>query len=190
MSFLWRSLAAAFGFSRPPRILQVGHPLLRVPSRTVSREEMFSEEVKSTISKMNSVFTSPLHRPVGLAAPQIGSPLRIIAFKLPDQPRTSLPTVLINPVIEMIEAEEKWTRQYESCESMQYYNAIVRRPNRLQVRGIRQDGSCVKLDAKGFLARILHHEIDHLDGMVFADRMEPKSIRHDNYIGKFELPVD
>jgi peptide deformylase len=142
---------------------------------------------------MTSVFDSPFHPIVGLAAPQVGHSLRIIAYKLTDRtflkekgiPSQIPLTFLVNPSIKVTD-DSKWVSEYESCESLPNYNTLVKRQSKVIVTGLDSEGKDVKFRAAGFLARLIQHEVDHLDGITLVDRMEPKSLRHDNYVGRFE----
>jgi len=110
---------------------------------------------------------------VGLAAPQIGSPLRLIVMRLigdrseVDQPLRTM--ALINPELEAIgtEIELGW----EGCLSVPELRGIVPRHARIGYRGWLPDGTRVEGEAEGFQARILQHEVDHLDGILYLDRM-------------------
>ncbi|KAJ1562753.1 hypothetical protein HK405_008345, partial [Cladochytrium tenue] len=177
-------LAHAVGLRRAPSVAQIGHPLLRGRARDLRTDELAAADVRRAVRDMRLAFESPLLRPVGLAAPQVGIPLRIIAYRLPERPRSEDPAFVVNPRIKAVEAEARWRRAYEGCESMVGYNAVVRRPERLTLVGLSLEGEKVRVDARGLLARIIHHEIDHLDGVCFVDRMQPKSLRTDKRAGR------
>ncbi|KAI9349549.1 peptide deformylase [Obelidium mucronatum] len=125
--------------------------------------------------------------------PQVGHPLRIIAYKIGDaqtikaKKATASPlTFLINPTLEILERESKWEAEYESCESMPHYNCLVKRPSKVLVEALDVKGEKIRFTADGFLAKVLHHEVDHLDGITLVDRALPKTLRHDQYIELFE----
>ncbi|KAJ3062215.1 hypothetical protein HDU98_001897 [Podochytrium sp. JEL0797] len=124
---------------------------------------------------------------------QVGHPLRILGYKISDSQTikdkhisASPLTFLINPSLEILERESKWSMEYESCESLPHYNCIVKRPGKVKVKGLNTQGNPIDFVAEGFLAKVLHHEMDHLDGITLVDRMEMKTLRHDQYIDVFE----
>jgi peptide deformylase len=108
---------------------------------------------------------------VGLAAPQVAESLRLFAFWVPeteDEPEIP-PTVFANPEIRPIgdDSEEGW----EGCLSIPGLRGLVPRNQRIKVKARRLDGEPLSLTADGFHARVIQHEYDHLDGVVFLDRM-------------------
>jgi peptide deformylase len=124
---------------------------------------------------------------VGLAAPQIGVPLRLFVAEdleqriaeLPAENRTvrgrvPLPlTVLINPSV-VPEGTEQATF-FEGCLSVRGYAALVPRWHKVAISGVDVDGNAVSLELTGWPARIMQHELDHLDGMLYVDRMLSRS---------------
>ena len=105
---------------------------------------------------------------IGLAAPQIDIGKRIIVVDTGDERRKQI--ALINP--EIIAVSNALEPYEEGCLSLPNLNADVIRPAEIQVRGITPKGEEVKFEAAGLLARVLQHEIDHLDGILFIDRIE------------------
>ena len=104
---------------------------------------------------------------VGLAAPQIGIPLRVLVAEYEDQR-----AVLVNPEIVKMEGEELGT---EGCLSIPgYAGDNIRRALKVTVKARSDTGSPIKINAEGWFARILQHEIDHLDGILYIDRLERK----------------
>ena len=101
---------------------------------------------------------------VGLAGPQVGRSLRIFVHKLHDE----APTVLINPQI--VESDGEWVYS-EGCLSIPglYYDVV--RPERVHIKAINIEGNEFEIEADEFLARVAQHEIDHLDGVLFIDRL-------------------
>ncbi|KAJ3161297.1 RNAPII degradation factor [Geranomyces michiganensis] len=183
-------------FKRPPAVLRAGHPSLRLRAEPVNPADLPSHQLARVVSDMRAVFASPYTPVVGLAAPQIGHPLRIIAYRVTDaallkeRKIAAVPlTFLVNPVLTITDraTQAKWAAEYESCESVPQYNAKVRRANEVKVEGLDLDGGKVTVHAQGFLARVLQHEVDHLEGKLYIDIMDPKSFRHDKYIDKYEV---
>ena len=110
----------------------------------------------------------------GLAAPQIGVPLRVVLFGVSANPRypdaTAVPeTILVNPVIEPLgeEQEEAW----EGCLSVPGMRGLVPRHRRIRYRGFDIDGAVIDREVEGFHARVVQHECDHLDGILYPSRI-------------------
>jgi peptide deformylase len=113
---------------------------------------------------------------VGLAAPQVYQPLRLFVFRVPGSRASQDPddtelgnTVLINPVVELI-GEER-VLGWEGCLSIPDLRAAVPRATRIRYRGVDCDGNVIEREASGFHARIVQHEYDHLDGILYTMRM-------------------
>lgn len=113
---------------------------------------------------------------IGLAGPQVGRLARIITHGLPDE----APPVLINPVV--VESSGEWVYQ-EGCLSIPGLYFDVVRPKQIHLRAWTPEGDEVDLDADELLARVCLHEIDHLDGVLFLDRISPE----DRAIAEAEL---
>ncbi|MBN2324436.1 MAG: peptide deformylase [Spirochaetes bacterium] len=107
---------------------------------------------------------------VGLAAPQIGISKRIITVSINEKGFEHLS--LINP--EIVHASKETAVSEEGCLSVPRINAEVERPRKVVVHGTTRNGSAVEIDASGLLARVLQHEIDHLNGVLFIDRLSEK----------------
>lgn len=110
-------------------------------------------------------------RTVGLAAPQIGSPWRMIYVDCTDHPRVpdaAGPTWMVNPVVEFADGAEVGR---EGCLSLPEITANVSRPTQIRVSFIDVGGERRRIDAAGFAARVILHEIDHLDGILILDRV-------------------
>src|SRR5207248_2777125 len=105
---------------------------------------------------------------VGLAAPQIGVPLRAIVTYLDEKIN-----ILINPQI--VERSGEEVEDTEGCLSIPGWWGPVKRDPSVTVRGMGRTGKSLKIKAEGLQARVLQHEIDHLDGILFIDRMEDRS---------------
>jgi peptide deformylase len=109
---------------------------------------------------------------VGLAAPQVGVSLRVIVVELPedeDDPQGGTKLQLVNPEIMKSDGEQIGE---EGCLSIPGYVGVVKRKMNLTVKGQNRKGKEVKVNASGYLARVLQHEIDHIDGILFTDRLE------------------
>ncbi len=114
----------------------------------------------------NMIKTMIDHNALGLAAPQVGESKRLIVCKYQD-----LPLVLINPTIKKVD-EAGFARQEEACLSIINFQAYVVRALRIKVSCLDKDGTEQRFEADGMLARIIQHEVDHLDGKLFIDRID------------------
>jgi peptide deformylase len=140
----------------------MGDPVLRDKAAPVDR---LTDEIRSLIDDMFD--TMYAEDGVGLAAPQVGVALRVIVVDPRDDEST--PLALVNP--EIIEFSEDLDRAEEGCLSIPGLREIVERPWAVRVRALSRDGEPLEFEAEGFLARILQHEVDHLDGVLFLDRV-------------------
>lgn len=152
-------------------VLRLGDPRLRQPARPV--ENPGDLRVQQLIADLSD--TMAACHGAGLAAPQIGVPLRVVLFggggpnpRYPDAP--SIPrTVLINPVLTPLgsECDEGW----EGCLSVPGLRGQVSRWQRVRMQGVDDRGRLVDDCVEGFHARVVQHECDHLDGVLFPDRL-------------------
>lgn len=145
-------------------VVVLGDPVLRRKAEPV---EELSDEIRALIADMFE--TMYAEDGVGLAAPQIGVGQRVIVVDPRDE--TVAPFALVNPEITVVSAEID--RAEEGCLSLPGLKEIVERPARVTVTGLSSDGEAVTIDAEGLLARILQHEVDHIDGILFIDRVSP-----------------
>ena len=150
-------------------IVRLGHPVLRSPAEEVPEDWFGSGRLVDLGLAM--VRTMIEEQGVGLAAPQVADGLRLFTYWVPeddDHPEIA-PTVLVNPEVRPIgdEKEEGW----EGCLSIPGLRGLVPRFRRVKVKARTVDGEPVSLTADGFHARVIQHENDHLDGVVFLDRM-------------------
>lgn len=106
---------------------------------------------------------------IGLAAPQIGSNLRLIVVDVADKEEPRAPMVLINP--EITAESEQFAAREEGCLSLPGQFAEVERPERIKLRWLELDGTKREMEADGLLGVCLQHEIDHLDGVLFVDHL-------------------
>jgi peptide deformylase len=106
---------------------------------------------------------------IGLAGPQVGVPRRVIVVDVKEEGTT--PFALLNPRV--VEASEETEKLEEGCLSIPGVSGVVERPSRVVVEGVDPDGRPVRMEASEMLGRCLQHEIDHLDGILFIDRLSP-----------------
>ncbi|CAG9832285.1 unnamed protein product [Diabrotica balteata] len=172
----------------PPysHIVQIGDPNLRVSSEEICEDDICRPEAQYLIKKLRNAFQS--NNCVGLSAPQIGIPLQVVIAEFNEKHLKGYPkneikakemtiqpqTVIINPQIRIVD----YTKVVfpESCESMKGYYAEVPRYRSIEVKGFNEKGALFSILAHGWWARILQHEIDHLQGKMYVDIMEPRSL--------------
>jgi peptide deformylase len=151
---------------RPIRIW--GDPVLREKARPI---DSIDDEVRRLAEDMLETLADA--EGVGLAGPQVGASRRIIIVH--PAPRDGEPReearVLLNP--DVVERGGPQVGAEEGCLSIPGIYETVKRPERVRVRALDLEGKSVEIDASGIVARILQHEIDHLDGVLFVDRVGP-----------------
>ncbi len=141
----------------------LGDPVLREMCREV---EKVDDDVRGLADDlMDTMYAAD---GIGLAAPQIGESLRVFVYDVRE--KEFEPGVLVNPRI--VEAMGK-QREVEGCLSIPGLDEVVERKERVVVEGLDRDGNEVRIEAEGLLSRVLQHECDHLDGVLFVDRVSP-----------------
>lgn len=158
------------------KVARMGHPVLREKARPLAASEIRSPEVQRLIDDMFETMAE--YHGVGLAAPQVHESVRIFVAGFPsdrdsdeerDEHDVPLMT-LINPEITIVGREEE--EDWEGCLSIPDIRGRVPRPYRLVARAYDRDGKRIEITASGYTARVIQHETDHLDGILFFDRME------------------
>jgi peptide deformylase len=161
-------------------IVQYGHPVLRERCKPV-------ETVDDDLRKLAADMLETMYdaNGVGLAAPQIGVPIRLAVIDVAHDPEcitflkvageaaplsSIMPLVFINPELEFTGPKEKDT---EGCLSIRDVRADVSRPGALKAKLPQLDGTVLEIETDGLLARALQHETDHLNGILFIDRVAP-----------------
>jgi peptide deformylase len=166
------------------RIEQAGAEVLHRPARAVTADELQSAELQRLIDAM---FATLAGVGVGLAAPQVGIGLQVVVLEDPadlqanvpadlrrEQERISVaPHTLINPTLVVVDASP--AEYFEGCLSVDGYRAIVPRARRVRVRALDRSGESFEREASGWYARILQHELDHLAGRLYLERMLPRT---------------
>jgi peptide deformylase len=155
-------------------VLKMGAPLLREVAAPVTA---FDDSLAALVTDMED--TMRQLGGAGIAAPQIGVGLRVVIFELKDNPRypqlTPVPyTVLVNPLLTPLgsEQDEGW----EGCLSVPGLRGLVPRYRQLRYRGCDAQGAPIDRTVEGFHARVVQHEVDHLDGILFPQRV--RDLRH------------
>jgi peptide deformylase len=153
------------------KVARMGHPVLRAKARALDRSEIKSAVVQKLIDDMMDTMAE--YHGVGLAAPQVHERLRIFVAQLDDRDdaeQDGEPLAVINPEITVVgdEVVEDW----EGCLSIPDIRGRVPRARQIKVRAYDRKGDRIELLAHDFPARVIQHETDHLDGVLFFDRMK------------------
>ncbi len=166
------------------KIVQAGEPVLRQCARPLSPEEIRSAEIQELIEWMRETMRDAPG--VGLAAPQVGLPLQLAVIedpedlqramnpeKLAERGRRPVPFhVIVNPSLSL---EGEAVEFFEGCLSVAGFTALVPRALQVRVECLDEQGEPKSIRADGWYARILQHEIDHLQGTLYLDRMHARS---------------
>src|ERR1051326_4298927 len=159
------------------KIARMGHPVLAHKAEAVA--DPGSPELRRLVRDMIETMVDA--NGAGLAAPQVHVPLRLAVFQAPEErsdgglaeaerfEHTAPLTVLINPELEVLgeELEGGW----EGCLSIPGMRGYVERPSHIRYRGTNLNGETIERTARGFHARVVQHELDHLDGILYPQRM-------------------
>ncbi|HEX6864108.1 MAG TPA: peptide deformylase [Thermoanaerobaculia bacterium] len=150
-------------------IIRLGHPALRAPAQPVAPAGIRGEEIQQLVEDM--VETMHAANGVGLAAPQLGEELQIFVYACEGNERhPHIPLhVVVNPMITPHSRELVY--DWEGCLSIPDLRGLVPRHPAIRVQGLDREGGRLDYIASGFEARIIQHEYDHLNGIVFLDRM-------------------
>jgi peptide deformylase len=150
------------------KIARMGHPVLKGVARPI--DDPTAPEIRRLVEDM--IDTMADAGGAGLAAPQVHVPLRLVIFHAPAMRSggDAVPlTVLINPQLEPLDGELQ--TGYEGCLSLPGLTGLVPRFQKVRYRGVGRDGTPVERVAEGFHARVVQHECDHLDGVLYPMRM-------------------
>jgi len=170
------------------KIARMGHPILRTKTKTVAASEITGSAIQALVDSM--IATMLEHNGVGLAAPQVHESVRIIVAQLVEDDEddeqngkrarkrgAATPGVIaiINPEITPVgrHIAEDW----EGCLSIPDLRGLVPRHRDIKVRAFDREGSRIEIEASGYMARVMQHETDHLDGVLIIDRTDRESRR-------------
>jgi peptide deformylase len=183
------------------KIVQAGESVLRTEARELSREELRSDDIRRLIEWMRETMRDAPG--VGLAAPQVGLPLQLAVIedpadlqraiapeRLAERGRRPVPFhVIVNPAIDL---DGDVAEFFEGCLSVPGLTAIVPRAFGARVHCLDHEGAPVTIQADGWYARILQHEIDHLHGVLYLDRMFSRSMMTVDHLTRHwnDLPID
>ena len=149
------------------KVARMGHPVLRTRAREVEKAELRNPLMQKLIDDMFD--TMHEYSGVGLAAPQIHEDLRIFVALLDEEAEEPEAVAVVNPVI--VPTSEMIAEGWEGCLSIPDIRGMVPRHTDITVRALDRHGKAVEIALKGFSARVAQHETDHLDGILFFDRM-------------------
>lgn len=168
------------------KIVQAGDPVLRQVARPLSPKEIGSREIRELIEAMKETMRDAPG--VGLAAPQVGHSMQLAVIEdrleytkdasadvLAERERQPVPFhVIINPKLTLL--DEPSVEFFEGCLSVSGFMAVVPRARRVRVECMDEHGKKKVIEASGWYARILQHEIDHLNGTLYLDRMHTRTL--------------
>jgi peptide deformylase len=163
------------------KTVNVGEPSLRATSQQLSKKQILSPTIQNLIEYMRETLRDAPG--VGLAAPQVGEPLQLAVIEdkleyhkllteteLKERGRIEVPFhVIVNPVLELV--SESAETFFEGCLSLPGFTALVPRAKQVRVRCLDHQGELKIIEASGWYARILQHEVDHLNATLYIDRM-------------------
>jgi peptide deformylase len=152
------------------KVARMGHPVLRAPARALDRAEIASATIQQLVDDM--IETMAEYRGVGLAGPQVHEGLRLFVASLDADEKGETgaePLVIINPEITIVGRE--MVEDWEGCLSIPDVRGRVPRAKEIKVRAFGRKGERIEIAAHDFPARVIQHETDHLDGVLFLDRM-------------------
>ncbi|KAK9507326.1 hypothetical protein O3M35_007207 [Rhynocoris fuscipes] len=166
-------------------IVQIGDPILRQVSKEVDPTKLKDEFIQKLFSRLYVLMTKTTL--AGLAAPQIGVSLRVFAIQFPPKKKYHSPQIYdqrqmepiplqvwVNPKMKILDYEKIVSE--ECCESMKGFTAEIPRYKKVLLTGLDHNGKEQSWEAKGWSARIIQHEMDHLDGKFYTDFMNPRSL--------------
>ncbi len=154
------------------KIATIGHPVLREIARKVTREELASAKTQAFIDDLIETMVDA--NGAGIAANQVYEPVQICAIWVKDNPRypykPNVPlTILVNPEIEALTADS--FENFEGCLSVPNLRGQVTRVTHVRVRALDREGNAIDREVKGLTAGTFQHEVDHLNGRLFVDRV-------------------
>jgi peptide deformylase len=166
------------------KVARIGHPVVRAAAREIPKDALGEPGFQKLIDDMRQTMYE--YEGVGLAAPQVHEGLRLAVLEVPgsdDRSAAAVPfTVLVNPVVTPLGPET--VTGWEGCLSIPDLRGAVPRLKRVRLEALDREGRPYSLEATDFLARVIQHECDHLDGRVYLDRME--DMRSLTFIKEFE----
>jgi len=150
------------------KVARMGHPVLRAKARALTPADVRTPEIQKLIDDM--IETMVEYHGVGLAAPQIHEGVRLFVADLAREDEETEPLAIINPEITVVGTDT--VEDWEGCLSIPDIRGRVPRAREVKVRALDREGGRIELRAQNFSARVIQHETDHLDGILFFDRMK------------------
>lgn len=149
-------------------IVRLGHPALRAPAEPVPVERLAEGELQELVDELFETMRAA--RGIGLAAPQVGVGLQLLVYA--EEESGIAPRVLVNPMVEpLMGSAGELVEDWEGCLSIPGLRGLVPRHPAVRVRALDREGRALDYRAEGLEARVVQHEVDHLNGVVFLDRM-------------------
>src|SRR4051795_2052664 len=150
------------------KVARMGHPVLRAKARPLEKAEIRGAVIQKLIDDM--IETMVEYHGVGLAAPQVHEDVRLFVASLGGDDPDAGPVAIINPEITPLGSDT--VEDWEGCLSIPDIRGRVPRAKNIVVRAFDRSGKKIEMPASGFTARVIQHETDHLDGILFFDRMK------------------
>jgi peptide deformylase len=150
-------------------VARMGHPVLRQVAAPVTADMLESAAFQRLCDDL--LETMAEYDGVGLAAPQVRASVRLVVFEIDDELG---PIFLVNPVVTPVGGERR--SAYEGCLSLPDLRGRVERWQHVRVEAVDRHGEPIIFEARGWAARVVQHECDHLDGVLYIDRAEPRSM--------------
>lgn len=174
------------------KVARLGHPVLRKVAADVSASEIKSQEFQQFLDDM--VDTMREYEGIGLAAPQVHRSIRVSVIELPEEGSSRYPDktpiglqFFINPKLTVLSKEQG--RYWEGCLSVPGMRGLVERPNKVKVEYVDRTGKKCEFVAEGFIATVVQHEFDHLDGILYVDKLvSTKNFSFDQEFERYWLP--
>ncbi|KAM4017599.1 LOW QUALITY PROTEIN: peptide deformylase, mitochondrial [Anomaloglossus baeobatrachus] len=189
----WKYLKRSIlGAPSPPykRVTQTGDPILRVQTQLVPADQISHPDTQAVLRRMVQVLKSC--GCVGLA-PSAGIPLRIMTLELREEMWQMVPPdvralremepftlKIINPTMRILDSRK--LSFPEGCSSIHGFSAVVPRYHAVEISGLNEKGEATSWRAQGWAARIIQHEMDHLDGVLYVDKMDPRTFVNVNWM--------
>lgn len=151
------------------KVAQAGHPVLRLVAEPVTAAMLESPAFQRLCDDM--LDTLDAYDGAGLAAPQVHTPLRVVVLTLSDERG---PEFFVNPAIEVL--SDRTAQTWEGCLSLEGLRGLVERPAHIAVHAQDRDGTAKAFELEGFPAVVVQHECDHLDGVLYIDKVLPRSL--------------
>ncbi len=177
------------------KIVQAGDPVLRQVARPLSEDSIRGDSVQRLIELMRETMRDAPG--VGLAAPQVGESVQLVVIEdraeylegatpegLAERERAPVPFhAIANPVLTVLDEQPRLF--FEGCLSVKGFVALTARHRSVRVTGLNEHAEPVEIEARGWYARILQHEIDHLNGTLYVDRMLSRSLMSQESHGRY-----